>query len=134
MTIGSGTDQATVPPNRVLLVLTLGALVAIGPLSIDMYLPALPSITRDLMTTESTIQLTVSGTVLGLALGQLLVGPLSDAVGRRVPLIAGTLVHVVASLLCLLAPTVDLLIAARIAQGLGASAGMVLAIAVVRDL
>jgi DHA1 family bicyclomycin/chloramphenicol resistance-like MFS transporter len=138
MTIGSvtepGTDGDAAPRNRLALVLTLGALVAIGPLSIDMYLPALPGIARDLMTTESTVQLTVSGTVLGLALGQLLVGPLSDTVGRRVPLIVGTLVHVVASLLCLLAPTVDLLIAARVLQGLGASAGMVLAIAVVRDL
>jgi DHA1 family bicyclomycin/chloramphenicol resistance-like MFS transporter len=123
-----------VPPKRLPLVLTLGALVAIGPLSIDMYLPALPNITRDLMTTESTVQLTVSGTVLGLALGQLLVGPLSDAVGRRVPLIVGTLIHLVASLLCLVAPTVELLVAARVVQGLGASAGMVLAIAVVRDL
>jgi MFS family permease len=118
MTIDRAADSGT-PPNRVLLVLTLGALVAIGPLSIDMYLPALPSITRDLMTTESTVQLTVSGTVLGLALGQLLVGPLSDTVGRRIPLIVGTLVHVAASLLCLVAPTVDVLIAARIVQGLG---------------
>ena len=137
MTTGPGIDLAAdgaAPPNRLALVLTLGALVAIGPLSIDMYLPALPSITHDLLTTESTVQLTVSGTVLGLALGQLLVGPLSDAVGRRAPLIIGTLVHVVASLLCLLAPTVELLIAARIVQGLGAAAGMVLAIAVVRDL
>jgi DHA1 family bicyclomycin/chloramphenicol resistance-like MFS transporter len=138
MTIGSVTEPATdgdaAPRNRLVLVLTLGALVAIGPLSIDMYLPALPSITRDLMTTESTVQLTVSGTVLGLALGQLIVGPLSDTVGRRIPLIVGTLVHVVASLCCLFAPTVELLIAARILQGLGASAGMVLAIAVVRDL
>lgn len=138
MTIDTRTETAThgdtVPGNRIALVLTLGALVAIGPLSIDMYLPALPSIARDLMTSASTVQLTVSGTVLGLALGQLLVGPLSDTVGRRVPLITGTLVHVVASLLCLAAPTVQLVIAARVLQGLGASAGMVLAIAVIRDL
>lgn len=134
MTIAPATGSDTAPPNRLLLVLTLGALVALGPLSIDMYLPALPSIARDLMTTESTVQLTVSGTVLGLALGQLLVGPLSDAIGRRRPLIVGTLVHVAASLLCLVAPNVDILIGARIVQGLGASAGMVLGIAVVRDL
>jgi len=144
MTSGSRTeparDEQTVPGDTApvsrpgLLVLVLGALVALGPLSIDMYLPALPSIATDLATSESTIQLTLSGTVLGLGLGQLLVGPLSDAVGRRVPLIAGTLVHVVASLLCLLAPTVELLTAARVVQGLGASAGSVLALAVVRDL
>jgi MFS transporter, DHA1 family, multidrug resistance protein len=127
----TGTTPAT---GQLRLVLVLGALVALGPLSIDMYLPALPSIARELSTTESTIQLTLSGTVLGLGLGQLLVGPLSDAVGRRVPLITGTLVHVGASILCLLAPTVELLTPARVLQGLGASAGAVLALAVVRDL
>ncbi|MFI5615291.1 multidrug effflux MFS transporter [Amycolatopsis sp. NPDC051903] len=116
------------------LVLVLGALVALGPLSIDMYLPALPRIAQDLVTSESTIQLTLTGTVLGLGLGQLLVGPLSDAVGRRIPLVTGTLIHVAASLLCLVAPNVELLTAARVLQGLGASAGAVLALAVVRDL
>jgi MFS transporter, DHA1 family, multidrug resistance protein len=120
--------------GRLKLVLVLGALIALGPLSIDMYLPALPKIASDLLTTESTIQLTLSGTVLGLGLGQLLVGPLSDAVGRRTPLITGTLIHVVASVLCLFAPTVELLTVARVLQGLGASAGAVLALAVVRDL
>ncbi|MEV6900444.1 Bcr/CflA family multidrug efflux MFS transporter [Amycolatopsis sp. NPDC051372] len=116
------------------LVLILGVLVALGPLSIDMYLPALPTIAQDLLTSESTIQLTLTGTVLGLALGQLLVGPLSDAFGRRIPLITGSLIHVGASLLCLVAPNVELLTGARILQGLGASAGAVLALAVVRDL
>lgn len=128
-------DGGSAPAGRPLsLVLTLGALIALGPLSIDMYLPALPSIARELLTTESTVQLTVSGTVLGLGLGQLLVGPLSDAVGRRVPLITGTLISVFASVLCLFAPTVELLTVARVVQGLGASAGAVLALAVVRDL
>jgi DHA1 family bicyclomycin/chloramphenicol resistance-like MFS transporter len=129
-----GPRTGSTPAAALRLVLVLGALVALGPLSIDMYLPALPSIARELSTTESTIQLTLSGTVLGLALGQLLVGPLSDAIGRRVPLITGTLIHVGASILCLLAPTVELLIPARVLQGLGASAGAVLALAVVRDL
>jgi DHA1 family bicyclomycin/chloramphenicol resistance-like MFS transporter len=72
--------------------------------------------------------------VLGLGLGQLLVGPLSDAVGRRVPLIIGTVIHIVASILCLLAPTVEVLTSARVLQGLGASAGAVLALAMLRDL
>ncbi|GAA1028376.1 MULTISPECIES: Bcr/CflA family multidrug efflux MFS transporter [Amycolatopsis] len=120
--------------SQLKLVLVLGVLVALGPLSIDMYLPALPDITRELSTTESTIQLTLTGTVLGLGLGQLIAGPLSDAMGRRIPLVAGSLIHVVASLLCLVAPTVELLSAARVLQGLGASAGAVLALAVVRDL
>lgn len=129
------TTEVAAPASRQLwLVLALGALVALGPLSIDMYLPALPSIADDLLTSQETVQLTVSGTVLGLGLGQLLVGPLSDAIGRRVPLITGTLIHVVASVLCLFAPTVELLTVARVVQGLGASAGAVLALAVVRDL
>lgn len=127
-------DGDAPPGGRIKLVLVLGALIALGPLSIDMYLPALPKIASDLLTTESTIQLTLSGTVLGLGLGQLLVGPLSDAVGRRAPLIIGTVIHVIASVLCLLAPTVELLTVARVLQGLGASAGAVLALAVVRDL
>ncbi|MBO0875316.1 MAG: Bcr/CflA family efflux MFS transporter, partial [Pseudonocardia sp.] len=127
-------DGDAPPGGRIKLVLVLGALIALGPLSIDMYLPALPKIASDLLTNESTIQLTLSGTVLGLGLGQLLVGPLSDAVGRRAPLIIGTAIHVVASVLCLLAPSVEVLTVARVLQGLGASAGAVLALAVVRDL
>jgi len=128
-------DSGAYTGRRMLrLVLVLGALVALGPLSIDMYLPALPRIAQVLLFTEAPIQLTLSGTVLGLGLGQLLVGPLSDAVGRRKPLLIGTGIHVVASLLCLVAPNVELLTAARVLQGLGASAGAVLALAMVRDL
>ncbi|EFL07104.1 predicted protein [Streptomyces sp. AA4] len=136
-TKGSGVNETREAPKaggQLKLVLVLGVLVALGPLSIDMYLPALPDITRELSTTESTIQLTLTGTVLGLGLGQLIAGPLSDAMGRRIPLVAGSLIHVLASLLCLVAPTVELLSAARVLQGLGASAGAVLALAVVRDL
>ncbi|WP_208720409.1 Bcr/CflA family multidrug efflux MFS transporter [Amycolatopsis circi] len=128
------TREAPNTGSQLKLVLVLGVLVALGPLSIDMYLPALPDITRELSTTESTIQLTLTGTVLGLGLGQLIAGPLSDAIGRRIPLVAGSAIHVLASLLCLVAPTVELLSAARVLQGLGASAGAVLALAVVRDL
>jgi DHA1 family bicyclomycin/chloramphenicol resistance-like MFS transporter len=116
------------------LALVLGSLIALGPLTIDLYLPALPTITTDLATTEATVQLTLTGTLLGLALGQLVIGPLSDALGRKVPLIAGTAVHVLASLLCLIAPNIAVLGAARVLQGLGAAAGAVIAIAVVRDL
>ncbi|GAA5169382.1 multidrug effflux MFS transporter [Pseudonocardia eucalypti] len=121
-------------PSQLRLAVVLGALVALGPLSIDMYLPALPKIAADLLTSESTIQLTLTGTLLGLGLGQLLVGPLSDALGRRRPLLAGAAVHVIASVACLVAPNIELLMVARVLQGLGASAGMVLALAMVRDL
>ena len=71
------------PPNRAALALLLGAFVAVGPLTIDMYLPALPTITAELGTTSAMVQLTLTGTLVGLALGQLVLGPLSDAFGRR---------------------------------------------------
>jgi len=119
--------------SRLKLVLVLGSLIALGPLTIDLYLPALPSITQDLMTTEAAVQLTLTGTLLGVAMGQLVVGPLSDAFGRRTPLLVGVAVHVLASLLCMLAPTVEVLGGLRVLQGLGAAAASVTAMAVVRD-
>jgi len=119
---------------RVRLVLVLGSLIALGPLTIDTYLPALPAITDDLLTTASAVQLTLTGTLLGLGVGQLLIGPWSDAVGRRRPLIAGVVLHIAASLLCLVAPNVAVLGAFRVLQGFGVAAAMVVAMAVVRDL
>lgn len=116
------------------LVLVLGSLIAIGPLTIDMYLPALPAITADLETTSAAVQLTLTGTLAGLALGQLLIGPLSDAVGRRLPLLAGIALHILASLLCVVAPTVEVVGVLRVLQGLGVAATSVVAMAVVRDL
>jgi DHA1 family bicyclomycin/chloramphenicol resistance-like MFS transporter len=116
--------------GRVRLVLLLGGLIALGPLSIDLYLPALPGIAHDLRAGDASIQFTLTGMLAGLAIGQVLVGPLSDAVGRRRPLIVGSALHVAASLACALAPTVELLAAARVLQGLGASAGAVLGMAV----
>ncbi|WP_329106093.1 multidrug effflux MFS transporter [Micromonospora sp. NBC_01699] len=116
------------------LIVVLGSLIAIGPLTIDMYLPALPTITADLQTTTAAVQLTLTGTLAGLALGQLLIGPLSDAVGRRRPLLIGTIVHVIASVLCVVAPNIAVLGTLRVLQGLGAAAASVIALAVVRDL
>jgi DHA1 family bicyclomycin/chloramphenicol resistance-like MFS transporter len=132
--LDTSTEVAAPAPSRLKLVLVLGSLIALGPLTIDMYLPALPSIPADLETTEAAVQLTLTGTLLGIALGQLLVGPLSDAYGRRRPLLIGVAVHVVASLLCVLAPTVEVLGGLRLLQGLGAAAASVTAMAVVRDL
>ncbi|MEU8014386.1 multidrug effflux MFS transporter [Micromonospora parva] len=120
--------------QRAQLVLVLGALIAIGPLTIDMYLPALPAITAGLQTTETAVQLTLTGTLVGLALGQLLIGPLSDVVGRRVPLLAGLATHIVASVLCVFAPNIAVLGGLRVLQGLGVAAATVVATAVVRDL
>jgi DHA1 family bicyclomycin/chloramphenicol resistance-like MFS transporter len=116
------------------LALMLGAFVALGPLTIDMYLPALPTIRQQLGTTSATVQLTLTGTLVGLALGQLVIGPLSDIVGRRKPLLAGTALHVVASLLILVAPDVTVLGVLRVLQGVGTAATAVVALAIVRDL
>lgn len=88
---------STTRPMTAGLILILGALVALGPLTIDMYLPAFPAIAEDLSASGTLVQLTLTGTLLGLAAGQLLIGPLSDAAGRRLPLILGIAVHVVAS-------------------------------------
>ncbi|GAB3195135.1 multidrug effflux MFS transporter [Geodermatophilus arenarius] len=130
------TVPATTPdrPGTARTALTLGAFVALGPLTVDMYLPALPTIADDLRTSSATVQLTLTGTLVGLALGQLVLGPLSDALGRRRPLLAGTALHVVASLLVLVAPSIAVLGALRFLQGVGTAAGAVIALAVVRDL
>ncbi|MEV4350116.1 multidrug effflux MFS transporter [Actinoplanes sp. NPDC049596] len=120
--------------RRFRIVLVLGFLTALGPLTIDMYLPALPTITDDFGATAAAVQLTLTGTLVGLAFGQLLVGPLSDAVGRKVPLLAGVGVHLIASLLCVIAPNLATLGTLRLLQGLGAAAASVVAMAIVRDL
>ena len=119
--------------ERAKLIVVLGLLVAIAPLTIDMYLPSLPSIALDLHTTATAVQLTLAGTLLGLAVGQLFIGPISDAVGRRTPIIVGLGVHILASLLCLLAPNIAVLGSLRVLQGLGTAAAAVVASAVVRD-
>jgi MFS transporter, DHA1 family, multidrug resistance protein len=121
-------------PSTARLALVLGAFVAIGPLTIDMYLPALPTITRELETTSAAVQLTLTGTLIGLAVGQLVLGPLADALGRLRPLLAGTALHVLASLLVIIAPNLAVLGALRVLQGVGTAAGAVVAIAIVRDL
>ncbi|WP_374250690.1 multidrug effflux MFS transporter [Micromonospora sp. R77] len=131
--IGTPGDRMTTR-QRLRLVLVLGSLIAIGPLTIDMYLPALPAIAEELHTTSAGVQLTLTGTLAGLALGQLLIGPLSDAVGRRRPLLAGIGLHVVASVLCVVAPNIAVVGALRVLQGLGVAAASVVATAIVRDL
>jgi DHA1 family bicyclomycin/chloramphenicol resistance-like MFS transporter len=120
--------------ERFRLILLLGSLIALGPLTIDTYLPALPAITGDLAAAPAAVQLTLTGTLVGLAVGQLLIGPLSDTYGRRGPLLIGMGVHVVASVLCALAPSIAVLGLLRVLQGAGAAAGSVVAMAIVRDL
>jgi DHA1 family bicyclomycin/chloramphenicol resistance-like MFS transporter len=111
----------------------LAALTAITPLATDMYLPAFPRMATDLGTTASAIQLTLTAFMIGLALGQLVIGPLSDQRGRRGLLLAGTAVCAVAGLVCALAPSIGVLVVARFVQGFGGAAGVVLARAVIAD-
>src|SRR5258707_14660880 len=132
MAISPAVDVKT--PSRTRMIVVLGVMVALGPLTIDMYLPALPKIADDLSVSSSVAQLTLTGTLAGLALGQLIVGPLSDSLGRRRPLMAGIVLHMLASLLCLFTPNIAVLGVARGLQGMGAAAAMVVAIAVVGDL
>ncbi len=132
----AGTSAAPPLPagRRLSTALILGSLSALGALSIDMYLPAMPSMSRQLHASGPMIQLTLTAFVIGLAAGQVLAGPLSDMWGRRRPLLAGTGLYVAGSAWCALAPGADQLIGARIVQSLGAAAGAVLARAIVRDL
>lgn len=116
------------------LVIFLGLLASIGPLSIDMYLPSFPAIAAELEVSVAAVQLTLSSYLVGLALGQIAWGPLADRFGRRGPLVAGLAVYLVGSMACALAPTLPLLALARFVQALGGCAGMVIARAVVRDL
>jgi len=116
------------------LTLILAALIAFGPLSVDMYLPALPSIQREFHTDPAGVQLTLSTYLLGLAVGQMLYGPLSDRIGRKRPLYAGLVLYILASIGCAMAPDIGTLQAMRFLQAIGGCAGMVISRAVVRDL
>ncbi|WEX11377.1 multidrug effflux MFS transporter [Chelativorans sp. AA-79] len=112
----------------------LGLLSAIGPFAIDMYLPALPTIGADLNAGTTAVQLSLLVFFLSMGFAQLAVGPISDMVGRKAPLYFGLLLFIAGSIGSALAPSVEWLIAFRVMQGLGASAGMVVPRAVVRDL
>ena len=116
-----------------LLIVTLGGLSTVGPFAIDLYLPALPSVARDLGATTQSIALTVTTFLIGLAAGQLIAGPLSDAYGRRRPVIVGLAVFTVCSLICALTPSVWVLVVVRLVQGLAGASGVVIANAVVTD-
>jgi DHA1 family bicyclomycin/chloramphenicol resistance-like MFS transporter len=115
-------------------VLILGGLNAFGPLSTDMYLPSLPAISRDLGATMAQTQITLSACILGLALGQVIAGPISDAIGRRRPLLIGIVAYVLASLLCVFAPSVTMLTILRFIQGFAGAAGLAIALATASDL
>lgn len=113
---------------------TLGGMSAFGPFAVDMYLPAFPTMARQLGTTISMVQLTLAVFLLGLAFGQILWGTLSDHVGRRIPLLCGCLLSSSMAVVCATAHSIEVLIAARFFMGLGGCAGMVISRAIVRDL
>ncbi|OIH95041.1 Bcr/CflA family drug resistance efflux transporter [Curtobacterium sp. MCBA15_009] len=119
----------TLPP-----IVPLALVVGVSPFATDMYIPALPAIARDLGTTPGTVQLSLTAFLVAFAVGQLLVGPVSDGVGRRPMLVVGTAVFAAASVACALAPDVVVLVLARIAQGLGGAAGAVAGRAMVSDV
>lgn len=115
-------------------VLVLGALEAFGPLSMDLYMPTLPQLAASLDTSDTLAQSTMSVCMIGLGLGQLLAGPLSDRFGRRRPLLVGVALFALFSLACVFAPTIEVLLVARLLQGLAGSAGIVLSLAIARDM
>ena len=114
--------------------ITLGLLSAIGPFAIDMYLPALPDIGRNLHADTGAVQMSLTVFFIALSLGQSVYGPLSDMIGRKVPLYLGLALFSISSIGCAVAPSIGALIAFRFLQGLGACAGMVIPRAIVRDL
>lgn len=116
------------------LALTLGLLNSFGPLSIDMYLPQLPELAARLQTSDALAQATMSVCLIGLGIGQLVAGPLSDRFGRKRPVVLGVLLFAVFSFACAIAPSIELLLAARFLQGLAGAAGVVISMAIARDL
>lgn len=135
MNTPDGTAVPTQPRYRpsVKYVLMLGALAALPAITTDMYLPALPTVATDLSASKAAAQFTLSGMLIGGAVGQLVIGPLSDRFGRRLPVMIGVVAHVVTSLLCMVAPSIGLLIGLRVLQGFCNAAASVVAIAVIRD-
>ncbi len=116
------------------LALLLGLFSTLGPFTIDMYLPAFPEIVKQFETTPSLVQLSLTACLLGLGIGQLVMGSLSDVHGRRIPLLISMTVYVIASIACAIAPNIGILIAFRFVQGFAASAGIVISRAIARDL
>ncbi|WP_082087830.1 Bcr/CflA family multidrug efflux MFS transporter [Domibacillus indicus] len=120
--------------KRTQMALLLGALGAMGPFTIDMYLPSFPTIADDYGTTASLVQISLTACLVGLALGQIIIGPMSDVRGRKKPLTFFLFLYFIASILCAFAPSIYWFIAARVVQGFSAAGGLVISRAVVRDM
>lgn len=127
-------DSRHEPVSKGRLILLMGALAALGPLSIDMYLPSFLDVEKDLLTDAGTVSATVATFFAGLCAGQMFYGPMSDRVGRKKPLLLGVGIYLLASIGCMLAPNIEALLVLRFFQAVGACAGMVIARAMIRDL
>ncbi|MGH3187063.1 MAG: MFS transporter [Streptosporangiaceae bacterium] len=119
--------------RRLAMLAVLGALSSFGPLSMDMYLPSTPTIAASLHASQPLVQLTLSGCLAGLAVGQLVAGPVSDGLGRKKPMLAGLVAFTVLSVACAAAPDIGALIVLRFLQGMAGASGVVLSLAMVRD-
>ncbi|WP_043932518.1 Bcr/CflA family multidrug efflux MFS transporter [Bacillus sp. EB01] len=124
----------SVAKKRLQLAVLLGSLGILGPFTIDTYLPSFPTIVKDFDTTASLVQISLTSCLLGLGLGQLVIGPLSDVKGRRNPLLVFLFLYILASIACSFSPNIYFLIASRFVQGFAASGGIVISRAIVRDL
>ncbi|MDU1846434.1 MAG: Bcr/CflA family multidrug efflux MFS transporter [Niallia nealsonii] len=120
--------------KRLQIAFLLGSLSLLGPFTIDTYLPAFPTIVEEFHTSASLVQVSLTTCLLGLALGQLIIGPMSDVQGRRKPLIIFLGLYLLSSLICAVAPNIYMLIVSRFIQGFAAAGGLVISRAVVRDL
>lgn len=120
--------------KRIQLAILLGSLGLLGPFTIDTYLPSFPTIVKDFDTTASLVQISLTSCLLGLGLGQLVIGPMSDVKGRRKPLLLFITLYLLASITCSFAPNIYFLIIARLVQGFAAAGGLVISRAIVRDL
>lgn len=126
--------QTTTSKPTILFIVIMGALAAFGPLSIDMYLPALPTVMNDLHSTTSAVQLTLTFFMIGLAAGNIVIGTLSDSMGRKKPLVICMVIFTLSSIMCALAPNMETLMAFRFIQGFTGGAGVVISRAIASDL
>ena len=122
------------PTHGLLLMLILGSIQAIMPISIDLYLPSLPTIANEFNVSAGAVQFTLAIFLIGVGLGQVVYGPITDKYGRKGPLVVGFVIYILGALACALAPSITVLIAGRFLQALGASAGSVISGAIARDL
>lgn len=120
--------------NRTFLILLLGVLAALGPFTIDMYLPGFVSIAKDLLTDERHVAFTLTSYFIGIGIGQIIYGPIVDKYGRKRPLIIGLLIYMIASILCAISPNIESMIIARFIQALGGCVGMVATNAIISDV